>query len=88
MSREATSTADCQSGHLVTFEAGGWSLGPLSLGGVTLNIYAVSDPAAIKALATSIQQARSQVGDVKVDLNVFSSKHDEPRIRVAEFRIS
>jgi hypothetical protein len=72
---------------LVLYEAGGWSIGPVSLGGVTLNVYAVSDTKAIQPLEESIRHAQSRLKSVKVDLNVFSSKHGEPRIKLAEMRI-
>jgi hypothetical protein len=88
MSRAASSTADCQFRSLVKYEAGGWSLGPVSWGGVTLNVYAVSDPKAISALEDSIRQARAQLGNVKVELNVFSSNHGEPQVRLAGIQIS
>lgn len=88
MSGAASSEADCQFRDLVKYEAGGWSLGPVSWGGVTLNIYAVSDPTAIQAVEASIRQARARLGKVKVDLNVFSSKHGEPRVRLAGIQIS
>ena len=73
--------------ELVKYEAGGWSIGPVSWGGVTLNVYAVSDPEAIQPLEESVRQAQSRLKTVKVDLNVFSSKHGEPRIKLAEIRI-
>jgi hypothetical protein len=37
--------ARCSINDVVKFEAGGWGLGPLTYGGVYINVYEVQDPA-------------------------------------------
>lgn len=79
------SKQDCSNRELVKFEAGGWSLGPLSGGGVSISVYQISSDAVVQILHSTFSQRHSEMPDVPVQLHAYSSKHGATKVKIAEY---
>lgn len=76
---------DCSNKQLVKFEAEGWSLGPWSGGGVNISIYQINNNAVVQSLHSSFSHRRLEMPQAHVYLNAYSSKHGEPKVKIAEY---
>ena len=76
---------DCSNKQLVKFEAGGWSFGPWSGGGVNISVYQVTGEAIVQALHSSFSSRRTEMPKVSVYLHAYSTKHGEPKTILAEY---
>ena len=75
---------DCTGKGLVFFEAGQISFGPISWGGVFVNLYGIEDAALVDEVAAKFQELHGRLKGPKVRLNVYSSKHSESKIKFRE----
>ncbi len=79
------SKQDCSNKEIVKFEAGGWSFGLWSGGGINISVYQINKDAVVQQLHSSFNYRRSEVSQVPVYLNAYSSKHGEPKTQIAEY---
>jgi len=79
------SKQDCSNKQLVKFEAGGWSFGPWSGGGVNISVYQITEGAIVQALHSSFSSRRTEMPDVPIYLHAYSTKHGEPKVILAEY---
>lgn len=70
---------DCINKKLVKFEAGGWSLGSWSGGGVNIFVYEVNSSKLVKELQSSYSARHERMSHVPVKLNVYSTRFGEPK---------
>lgn len=75
----------CLNKELVKFEAGGWSLGPWSGGGVYINVYQVKSEKIVQDLHASFINRHLDMQKVPVYLNVYSTEHGKNKIKIAEY---
>ena len=66
------------------FEAGQITFGPISWGGVFVNLYGIEDAALVDEVAAKFQGLHGQLKGPKVRLSVYSSKHSESKIKFRE----
>lgn len=59
----------------VFWEAGGFQLGPIKTGGVTIAVYRVKDVAVAQALSERCKQLHAQAPQVSLGLVVYSTSH-------------
>lgn len=78
---------DCSSKGLVFFEAGQTSFGFISWGGVFVNLYDITDAGLVDEVTAKFQELHGRLKEPKVRLNVYSSKHLEPKIKFREIVI-
>lgn len=77
----------CSVNDIVKFEAGGWSLGPLTFGGVSINVYQVDDPAVAAQVISRLRIKHASSPVVSVQVRIFASKHGESKRLTAEEKV-
>ena len=65
----------CTSNQMLLWEGGGWKVGPFRGGGVSLEVYRVTDVAIAKALIDRCQKIHMQAPDVPVSIVIHSNAH-------------
>lgn len=66
---------DCGQKEMTFWSAGGWKIGPVAGGGVTINVYKVSDAAVAEKIIQRCQSLHSQIPSVPVTVTVYASSH-------------
>jgi hypothetical protein len=66
--------AACASAE-VKFEAGGWKIGPLQGGGVTINVYGVGDVALAQRILARCRAVHTTNAAAPVTITIFSNSH-------------
>ena len=79
--------APCSVNNLVKFEAGGWKLGPLSYGGVYINVYEIDDSAIANKIISRCREKHKTMPDVTVHVRIYASKHGESKRLTAEDKV-
>lgn len=74
----------CSVNDLVKFEAGAWTIGPLTYGGVYINVYEVQDRAVAEEIILRFREKHKTTPDVPVHVRVYGSKHGKPKQLTAE----
>ena len=59
----------------VKFEAGGWKIGPFRGGGVTINVYGVSDIALARRILARCKSLHAKNATAAVTVTIYSSTH-------------
>lgn len=65
----------CQTKQMVLWEGGGWKLGSLQGGGVSIAVHRVSDVAVANALIERCRKLHAQNPNVPVSIVVFANAH-------------
>jgi hypothetical protein len=65
----------CQTAQMVLWEGGGWKLGPFQGGGVSVEVYRVSDVAVANALVERCRKLHAQNPNVPVSIVVHANAH-------------
>lgn len=68
-------TRDCEQREMVFWSAGGWKFGPIAGGGVTINVYKVSDAAVADKIIQRCQSLHSQIPSVPVGVTIYANAH-------------
>lgn len=66
---------DCGLKGMVFWSAGGWKIGPIVGGRVTINVHNVSDAAVAEKIIQRCQLLHSQIPSVPVTVTVFKNAH-------------
>lgn len=70
---------DCTSKEMALWRAGGWKIGPLTGGGVEINVYKVSSAEIAKKIVDRCKTVHSQIPSVPVVVTVYSNAHIDNR---------
>jgi len=65
----------CTSNQMLLWEGGGWKVGPFRGGGVSLQVYRVSDVAVANALIERCQSIHLKAPEVPVSIVIHSNAH-------------
>ena len=65
----------CTSKQMVFWEGGGWKIGPFSGGGVSINVYRISEPKTAAALLERCRKIHQQLPTVPVTIVVYANHH-------------
>lgn len=76
VARGACATADaCQQNQRVLWRAGGWQLGPIHRGGVSIAVYQVADPIVADALIERCRQIHAGDPGVPMLIEIYANAH-------------
>ena len=67
--------ADCSRKEMSFWSAGGWNIGPLTGGGVSIEVYKVSSVETARKIIEHCRSLHSQIPDVPVSVTVYSNAH-------------
>jgi hypothetical protein len=65
----------CTQNKIIFWAAGGWKIGPFQGGGVSINVYRVSDPNIAEHLLERCRSIHKQDPSVPVSLAVYANPH-------------
>ena len=72
---ECANAQACQKAQMVLWEGGGWNLGPFRGGGVSIEVYRVSNAAIANALVERCNKLHSQKPNIPVSIVVHANAH-------------
>lgn len=67
--------ASCQAKQMVLWEGGGWKIGPFQGGGVTLQIYRITDTRVADVLVERCRRIHSTLPNTPVSIVIQSNEH-------------
>ncbi len=72
---QCSDDADCTRKEMALWSAGGWKIGPLTGGGVTINVYKISSAEIARKIVDRCRTLHSQIPSVPVSVTVYSNAH-------------
>jgi hypothetical protein len=66
---------DCSRKEMAFWSAGGWGIGPITGGGVTINVQKISDAAIAEKIVQRCKVLHSQIPSVPVTVTIFANAH-------------
>jgi hypothetical protein len=72
---QCSNDVDCTRKEMAFWTAGGWKIGSLTGGGVTINVYKVSSTEIAKKIVDRCRTLYSQMPSVPVSVTVYSNIH-------------